>query len=333
MVKDKVKNWSIGILSIALLAIMIKLFSFSTSSEKHEISKKEDGPKEELPTDDYLQEIENDYRVYAIPVPDKIDFAGEKVPVEDVDIHDRLDRELTVNTYWHSSTFFYIKKSNRWFPIIEPILKEHGVPDDFKYLALVESGLANVKSPAGAAGFWQFMPATGRSYGLEVNKYVDERYNLEKATHAACKYLNEGYKKFGSWTAVAASYNMGMGGVQNRMSEQMTQDYYDLYLNDETARYVFRILAAKHILSKPTQYGFNVRETEKYAPYEVKQVDVDTTINSLMQFGKTMGVNYKIVKKLNPWLRSDKLPNASSKKYIILLPADGFNLKPVIKYE
>lgn len=332
MVKEKIKNLTIGVLCIALLALMIKLFSFSTPVEENKKKNNKSKAVGEQPVNDYLQKIDADYNVYAVPVPDKMDFSGENVPLQDVDIHDRLDRELTVNTFWHSSTFFYLKKANRWFPIIEPILKEQGIPDDFKYLALVESGLSDVKSPAGAAGFWQFMPSTAKGYGLEVNKYVDERYNLEKATYAACKYLKEAHRKFGSWTVVAASYNMGMGGVQSRMNEQLTQNYYDLYLNAETARYVFRILAAKQILTHPTQYGFNIRESEKYAPYQTKQVEVDTTVNSLVQFGKTMDVNYKIIKKLNPWLISDKLPNTSAKKYTILLPAEGFNLKPAASY-
>lgn len=334
---NNLKKIGIPVLMITALAVVIKLFSFSTSSEKTSTPNKDTTGKDitesESGEKDRRSYIRDNYKVFSVPLPEAIDFAGESVPIQDIDIKERLDKELVVNTYWHSQTFLFHKRANRWFPLIEKILKENGVPEDLKYLALIESGLDNVVSPAGAAGFWQFMKTTGKQYGLEVNSYVDERYHLEKSTEAACKYLKYAKNKFGSWTLAAASYNMGMGGLENRLKEQAVDSYYDLYLNAETSRYVFRILAAKHILTHSEDFGFNLLESDLYPEYNTKTLEVDTTINDLRSFGKSQGVNYKIIKTLNPWLRSSKMPNSSKKQYKILIPADDFNMKPISAYE
>ena len=198
------------------------------------------------------------YGVFSFVKPDNLNFAGEDIPLYSSEIWERFDNELLRNVYFQSNTLLYLKKANKFFPIIEPILKKHGIPDDFKYLAVIESGLENVVSPSGAAGFWQIMKKTAREYGLEVNDEIDERYNLEKSTIAACNYLNDAYKQFGNWTIAAASYNMGRGGINKRLKEQRVDNYYDLYLNSETARYIFRIIAIKEILQNPKKYGLSL---------------------------------------------------------------------------
>lgn len=242
-------------------------------------------------------------------------FCGELVPIESKDIKERLDREILKNAYWHSEMIIYYKRIGKYFPIIEPILKKNNIPEDFKYLAVIESGLTNTVSPAGAKGFWQIMEKTAREYGLEVNKEVDERYNLIKATEAACKYLNASFKKFNSWTLVAASYNMGMGGVSKRLKQQKVNNYYDLLLNTETSRYVFRIIAIKDILNNPTNYGFNLRSQNKYKQDNFKLITNDSTITSLADFAIENNINYKILKLGNPWLLKKKLTNTKRKKY------------------
>lgn len=287
------------------------------------------GDAERNNDNNYREHVAENYKIYSLATPEGLDFAGEKVPLDDVDIRERLDKELTINTYWHSSTIFMLKRSNRWFPVIERILKEEGVPEDLKYIAAIESNFDHVVSPAGAAGYWQFLKSTGQAYGLEINAYVDERYNAEKATRAACKYFKDSYKALGNWTLVAAAYNMGTGGVQQKVKEQRSQNYYDLYLNSETHRYVFRVLAAKEIFRNPEFYGFNVRPKDKYVPYETVDVIVDTTINNLSDFAMANHTNLKILKLLNPWLRDSSLPNKTGKKYIIKLPKDEFALKPL----
>lgn len=300
-------------LSTSLLAGIL-IFSFANTTDE----KKTD--------EEYQKHIADTYKVYSLPLPHDLNFADENVKLEDVDIAERLDKEIIINTYYHSQTFFAIKRANRWFPIIEPILKEEGVPDDFKYLAIIESNLDNVVSPAGAAGFWQFMKQTGTSYELEINSFVDERYNIEKSTRAACKYLKDAYKFFNSWTLAAAAYNMGSGGVQSKLTEQNCTNYYDIYLNQETARYVFRILAMKAIFLNPEYYGFNIRPKDLYQPYQTQPIVIDTTITNLNKFAQSQGYNYKIIKLLNPWLRDNSLPNKSRKKYILLLPEKNSNL-------
>jgi len=270
------------------------------------------------------RKMANEYGVYALPIPEKMDFAGEAVPLDNPDIRERIDRELLVNAYWQSNMFLMIKRANKYFPIIEPLLKKHGLPDDFKYLAVAESGLDNVRSPAGAAGFWQFLSSTGKEYGLEINDYVDERYNLEKSTEVAAEYLKNSKEKFGSWTEAAAAYNAGNAGVDKQMVRQDVNDYYDLLLNDETSRYVFRILAFKEILSNPQKYGFNFTKSDLYTAVPTKKVKVDYPVEDFAKFAKEQGINYKILKIHNPWLRDTFLKNSSGKEYYIQIPERGY---------
>jgi hypothetical protein len=256
--------------------------------------------------------------------PVEIDFAGEKVPLQIDDVKERFDRELIVNANLHSSTIIILKRANRAFPIIEPILAKYGVPDDFKYLAVIESALVNATSSAGAKGVWQFMPATAKEKGMEVTEVVDERYDLIKSTEAACIYLLKAKEKFGNWTLAAASYNGGMTGVQNKLDEQRVSSYYDVLLTDETARYVFRILALKEIMKNPTMYGFDLSQKELYKGLQTKTVMVDSTINNLADFAISQGINYKILKIHNPWLRDKKLLNPNKNVYQIEIPTEGY---------
>ena len=280
----------------------------------------------EPPTNAVIErKLINDYKIYAIPIPEKMDFAGEKVPLNNPDIKERMDRELLVNTYWQSNGLLLIKRANKYFPIIEPLLKKYGIPDDFKYLAVAESGLQNNVSHAGAAGFWHFMKATGKEYGLEINSYVDERYHIEIATRVAAEYLIKAKERFGSWTLAAASYNAGISGISKQQNRQLVTDsYYDLLLNDETSRYLFRILAFKEILSNPHKYGFNYRESDLYKPIPTYKVKVDTAVTDFAVFAKKFKINYKILKIHNPWLRDNFLKNSSGKQYFIDIPEEGY---------
>lgn len=292
------------IASIIIFALLIKIFIFSSqdSKEKH------------------LQDFIQDYKVYALNLPKEITFAEEPVPLNQQDIRERLDRELLVNTYWQSQTLLFIKRANKWFPIIEPILEEYGIPEDFKYIPLIESSLLNKTSPSGAVGFWQFLSKTAKSFGLEVNNEVDERYDVKKSTKAACKYLKDAYKVFGDWTLCAASYNMGVYGVQKQLKRQKVSSYYDLLLNIETNRYVFRIIAVKEILSNPKKYGFHYMNYHLYPPPETYIVRVDSTIEDFVEFAKQHNINYKILKIYNPWLRQSNLKNKARKVYNIEIP-------------
>ena len=263
---------------------------------------------------------DNLYKVYALKTPENISFCDEQVPLELLDVRERLDRELLVNTYWQSNMLLLIKRSYRFFPLIEKILKEEEVPQDFKYLAVIESGLENVRSPKGAKGIWQIMPATAREYGLEVNKNVDERYNLELSTRVACKYLKKAKKKFGSWTLAAAAYNRGITGISRNLSRQKVENYYDLLLGRETSRYIFRILAVKEIMENANNYGFIFQENDLYKPYEIRKIELDTAISNITDFSKKMGINYKTMKLHNPWLLENHLNNKSRKKYILKIP-------------
>ncbi len=265
-----------------------------------------------------------EYNVYALELPESLDFAGEPVPLNDPDIRERFDRELLVNTYWQSNMLIMMKRANKYFPIIEPMLEQYGLPNDFKYLAIAESGLDNVKSSAGAAGFWQFMKGTGREYGLEINDYVDERYNLELSTKVAAEYLKKSKKRFGSWTTAASAYNAGNAGINKQLERQKVDNYYDVLLNAETSRYVFRILAFKEIISNPKKYGFNYEEKDLYTAVPTYKVAVDTAVTDFALFAKRFGINYKILKIHNPWLRDDYLKNSSGKEYLIEIPKQGY---------
>ena len=252
--------------------------------------------------------------------PTATDFAGENTPLNIADVNERFDRELLVNANLHASTILIIKRANRAFPIIEPILKKNGVPDDFKYLAVIESALINAVSGSGARGVWQFMPETAKEKGMEVNDCVDERYHLEKSTEAACKYLLTAKEKFGSWTLAAASYNGGMTGVNKQIDIQKVNNYYDLLLNDETSRYVFRILALKEIMKNPEKFGFDIPKQELYELFPTRKIEIDTTVINLADLAISQGINYKILKIYNPWLRDSKLDNKNKKKYSIEIP-------------
>lgn len=257
----------------------------------------------------------------SLEVPNTLSFAGEPVPLNIPDVHERLDRELHINSYMHNSTIFIMKRAGRWLPQIEPILKANGIPDDFKYQAMIESALLNDVSPRGAVGFWQIMDDAGKELGLEIRDDVDERYDPLKATEAACKYLKKAYAKFGSWTLAAASYDRGMSGLGRALENQHVKTYYDLFLNDETSRYVFRLLALKEIMEHPTKYGFNISERHKYKQEPVRYVEVKETVKDLVDFSIAQGTNYKLLKRYNPWLRDDKLRVRKGKVYRIALPA------------
>lgn len=257
---------------------------------------------------------------------DNVYFAEEKVPLEMFNIRERYERELLSNTYFHSNTMVLLKRSKRWFPVIEPILKEYGIPEDFKYLCVIESYLSNVVSPAGAAGFWQFMKGTAEEYGLEINKDVDMRYNVELETEAACKYFLKAYERFGSWTLVAAAYNAGSTRISKFMKEQKASSYYDLLMAEETERYVFRILAIKTIFENPEKYGIYVSDNLSYEPYRYNIVKVDESIKSWADFAKEHDITYKLLKVFNPWLRSNSLNVKNGKVYEVKIPKKPFNI-------
>lgn len=254
-------------------------------------------------------------------VPLEISFCGEKIDLSRLDMYERFDRELTSFTYTHSSTLLLFKRANRYFPLIEPILIANNIPVDFKYLCAIESMLdPRAVSPAKAAGLWQLMPTTGRQYGLEVNSSIDERYHIEKSTEAACKYFRDAYEKFGSWTTVAASYNAGMARISNELSAQNEDKAFDLWLVEETSRYVFRMMALKQIMSHPYKYGFVIKSNQLYKPVETFDVEVDTTINDLASFAGKNGITYAQLKEFNCWMRDRSLPNKSGKRYTIKIP-------------
>ncbi len=275
---------------------------------------------------DEEKSVASEYTITAIDIPENLNFADEKVPQEDPEIMERIDREFLVNTYWQSNAVLLMKRAHKYFPVIEPILAKNGIPDDFKYLAVAESGLQNVVSPAGATGFWQIMKATGREYGLEVNNNVDERYHLEKSTEVACKYLKKSKERYGSWTLAAAAYNAGPAAIQKYMGIQKVDNYYDLLLGQETGRYVFRILAIKEILSNPAKYGFELKKEDLYKPVPTFRVEVDEPVADFADFASEYEINYKILKRHNPWLREPHLNNASGKKYHIEIPNKGYYL-------
>lgn len=276
-------------------------------------------------TNDSIQKnVAKEYRISSIDIPEDLNFAGEIVPQSDPEIMERVDREFLVNTYWQSNALLLMKRAHKYFPVIEPILAKHGVPDDFKYLAVAESGLTNVVSPAGATGFWQIMRETGREYGLEVNSNVDERYHLEKSTEVACEYLKKWKEKYGSWALTAAAYNAGPGAINKYMGIQQVNNYWDLLLGDETGRYVFRIMAIKEILANPEKYGFHIEQEDMYKAVPTFTVEIDKPVGDFADFAQEYEINYKILKRHNPWLREPHLNNTSGKKYVIEIPNKGY---------
>lgn len=270
------------------------------------------------------------YCVTSPTVPDKIDFAGQEIDLKRYDHRERMDRELMSFTYMHSSSMLIVKRANRYFPIIEPILKANGIPDDFKYLAVIESTLNPLaKSPAGAAGLWQFMPVTGKEFGLEVNNFVDERYHIEEETKAACKYLKQAYNKYENWICVAASYNAGQGRISTQMEKQMVDQAVDLWLVEETSRYMFRLLAAKAVISNPQQYGFLLKREHLYPSIPYTEVTVTTGIDNLAQYAKDKGITFAQLKDANPWLRDTSLMNKSGRTYVLRIPTqEGMHYDP-----
>jgi membrane-bound lytic murein transglycosylase D len=263
------------------------------------------------------------YKIISPEIPSYLEFAGEKIPTENFEVYERMEREFLSNTYWHSATILAIKRANRWFPIIEPILKKNNIPDDFKYLAVAESNLENVISPAGATGFWQFMKPAGEKYGLEINSQVDERYDVEKSTEAACKYLKDSYGMFGSWITAAASYNMGQDGIEEQQGRQKSNNYFNLVLNSETSRFVARIVSLKYIVQSPEKYGFDIKEEKKYKPLDYDEVTLDSSVTDMADYANSLGVNYFILKMYNPWLRDNTLSNKNKKSYAIKIPKEG----------
>ncbi len=308
---SKLLYFSAGVIITIAIILFASLFFFMNSENVVAASDEND--------DGFPQ----NYRIISPEVPKEIYFAGERIPLENFEVYERIDRELLVNTYWHSATILAIKRANRWFPVIEPILKKYNVPDDFKYLAVAESNLDNVVSPAGATGYWQFMKSAAEKYGLEVTNEVDERYHVAKSTEAACKYLLESYRKFGSWTMAAASYNMGVAGVNNQIERQKTKNYYNLVLNIETSRYIARIASIKLIMESPHKYGFDLKETDLYEPFRTYEVELSGSVSDFADWSISQGINYKILKMYNPWLRDVKLTNKGGKTYKILMPEKG----------
>lgn len=300
------KKLSIAAIVLSILAIVGEILICASSREDSE---------------EVLQRaISNNYRIYSPILPDTMSFAGEKVPLSTYYVHEGLDLEVITNMYRHSSTMLYFKRANRYFPIIEPILKKNGIPSDFKYLCVIESGLTNATSPAKAQGFWQFIPSTGANYGLTVNDEIDMRNNLTASTEAACKYIRSLYNKFHSWTAAAAAYNCGENGLARRISKQSTDNYYDLWLNSETSRYVYRILAMKLIMQNPQKYGFHLRQCDLYPPIPTRAATLSGQNVDLYEFARTNGTSYKMLRMLNPWIQTDVLKNKSNQKYMVQLP-------------
>lgn len=305
------KYLSLGI-SILALIIVIAYVNFDNNRKSYplQLYKQTKGKQEKR---DYLN-------AKTIPLPEKLYFAGEEVPLERPEVRERLYRELLVNTYWHSNTLLMMAQANRWLPAIEKILIAEDVPVDFKYIPVIEGSLRNDVSYAGAVGFWQLLEGAAKENGLEIRDQVDERYHPLKSTEAAAKYIKRAYRKFESWTEVAASYNRGVAGLSRAMDKQKTRSYYDLYLNDETTRYIFRVLAMKLILENPEKYGFVVDDDHLFKPLEVKSMTIEESITDLPAFAKDLGITYGILRYYNPWLREYSLYVPSGKSYEFLLP-------------
>lgn len=262
-------------------------------------------------------------KIVSPKIPDRIDFAGERVPLENFEVKERIDREMLVNVYWYSSTILGLKRANRWFPVIEPILKRNNVPDDFKYLAVIESNLTNTTSYAGAVGFWQLTEDVAKNYGLEVDDEVDERYNVEKSTEAACKYLIDAHDEFKNWTLAAAAFNMGKNGLEKQIERQRVHNYYNLLLSEETLRYVARIISMKLIFSNPAEYGYALNKDDLYPPLQTHNVEINSPVENWTDFAFSHGINYKILKYYNPWLRDISLTNKKKKVFEIKIPDEG----------
>ena len=303
----EIKCIALSILVIIIVGLGAKLF---IQSEK---------PSKVLRVERVLSDSK-EYKIKSPILPAKLDFCGEGVPLDTFYVREQLDREIIINTYWHSSTLFLFKRANRWLPVIEPILLKYGIPNDLKYIALIESNLKNVVSPSGARGFWQLMRRTAIDQGLEITKEVDQRYDVELSTEAACKYLKSAYRQLGSWTLVAAAYNMGVVGLNNRLTEQKANCYYDLLLNEETSRYIYRLLAMKVIFANPSEYGFELTKSDLYPPLKYRNIEVNNSVANWADFAQEHGVSYRLLKLYNPWLRTRNFRNVYKRSYNIKLP-------------
>jgi len=270
-----------------------------------------------------LQVFDTIYNIKSFKLPDNVTFADEKMPLDNFDTKESFEREILTSAYRHSSTILIIMRAHRYLPIIEKILKKNNVPDDFKYLAAAESEYSNMVSPAGATGFWQIMPETGREEGMEINTVIDERYDVEKSTQFACDYFLRSYDKYGNWTLAAASYNGGRGAIDEQIDIQHQNNYYDLLLSEETARYIFRAIAYKLIITDPENYGFKIAKRDLFPELRFYEVKVDTAITDFSGFAERFGTNYKMLKFLNPWLRKPYLTPKSNKEYLIKIPSEG----------
>ena len=295
------------ILSICTIVI-VKYLSNAETNKKEEIIFQED-----FGTSSVMM-------IESLPIPLSLTFAGENVPIEYIDVREKLDRELAVNCFLHSNTYLLIKRANRYLPQISKILSENDLPDDLKYIPVIESGLANVVSPSKAVGFWQFLEGTAKEYGLEVSKEVDERYNWKKSTQAACDYFKWLNKRYNSWTLSAAAYNCGRTALNRFIDIQKVDNYYSLLLSEETERYLFRALALKLILSELERYGYLIEYHEMYPYIDTYEVEIDKTIPDLASWAKKKGLTYRELKYFNPWLRTNTLTVKKNKKYTIELP-------------
>ena len=305
-------------MAIILIGVTAAITLLPAQSNDEQLEEYE-GTEKEFLSFDQIDHITHD-----IELPDTMYFCGEEVPLYLFYVRERLERELLVNTYRHSTTILQLKRTTRWFPIMEPIMEQYGLPEDFKYLAMIESELTNAVSPSKATGFWQFLESTGKEYGMEINKQVDMRYDVERETVAACKYLKESYRKFGSWISAAAAFNCGNGRISRTMNEQRVDSYFDMLLPEETQRYVYRILALKLITENPEKYGFQIGDNGWYRPYETKTVTVTESIPDLVQFAYEQGTNYKMLKYFNPWLRSNSLTISAGNSYEIKIPTGDY---------
>ena len=305
-------------MAIILIGVTAAITLLPAQSNEEQLEEYEGTERE------YLAFDRIDHIAHDIELPETMEFCGEEVPLHLFYVRERLERELLINTYRHSTTLLQLKRTTRWFPVMEPIMEQYGLPEDFKYLAMIESELTNAVSPSKAVGFWQFLEGTGKEYNLEINREVDMRYNVEKETVAACKYLKDSYRKFGSWISAAAAFNCGNGRISRTMDDQRVDSYFDMLLPEETQRYVYRILALKLITENPEKYGFQIGDNGWYRPYEYKTVTVTESIHNLMDFAFEQGTNYKMLKYFNPWLRSNSLTVSAGNSYDIKIPTGKY---------
>jgi len=297
----KTAQFLIFFVAMLLVYILLKIFLLSPSANN-------------------VSYTDSNFSVLGLNIPKNLDFCGEKIPSNDLEIKADLEKEFFNNNYWKSNSKVLFRKAQRWFPYIEPILKQEGIPDDFKYLAVIESHLSNVVSPVGAAGFWQLVPVTAGYFGLEVNSEVDERYDVEKATHAACQHLKQAYRVFNNWTLSAAAYNRGIGGILKAMKQQNTNSYYELLLNSETGSFVYRILAYKTLFSSPEHFGIKKRKWNYFPKIPYKVYMVDSSITNISNFANHIGSTVGTIRLYNPWLLQNTLTNPGKKMYQIKIP-------------